>query len=102
MTMALSFVYAVCEAATKVSEDVDDTYHDVNNSWMFILKLFSTSDEPLLRDFAESLKAALNENFDGIFTEEGVAPDGALTFFDRIKAFFQKIADFFRSIFGMN
>ena len=102
MTMALSFVYAVCVAATEASEKVDDTYHDVNNSWQFILKLFSTSDEPLLRDFAEELKAALNENFDGIFTEEGVAPDGALTFFDKLKAFFEKIAEFFRNLFGMN
>lgn len=102
MSMALSFVYAVCVAATEASEKVDDTYHDVNNSWQFILKLFSTSDEPLLRDFAEELKTALNENFDGIFTEEGVAPDGALTFFDKLKAFFEKIAEFFRNLFGMN
>ncbi|MBR5497055.1 MAG: hypothetical protein IKV76_03650 [Clostridia bacterium] len=101
MSMAMSFIYAVCIAATEASEEIDDTYHDVNNSWMFILKLFSTSEEPLLRDFAEELKSALNENFDGIFTEEGVAPDGALTFFDKLKAFFERIAEFFRNLFGM-
>ena len=102
MSTALNFVYTVLDAAGEALENADDVYHDVNNSWMFILKILETSEEPLLRDFAASLKATLNEHFDGIFTEEGVAPDGALTFFDKLKAFFQKIADFFRNLFGMN
>ncbi len=102
MSTALNFIYTVLDAAGEALENVDDVYHDVNNSWMFILKILETSEEPLLRDFAADLKGTLNKYFDGIFTEEGVAPDGALTFFDKLKAFFQKIAEFFRNLFGMN
>lgn len=102
MSTALNFIYTVLDAAGEALENVDDVYHDVNNSWMFILKILETSEEPLLRDFAASLKGTLNQYFDGIFTEEGIAPDGALTFFDKLKAFFQKIAEFFRNLFGMN
>lgn len=101
MSTALNFIYTVLDAAGEALENTDDIYHDVNNSWQFILKLLSTSEEPLLRDFAEDLKGTLNKYFDGIFTEEGVAPDGALTFFDKLKAFFEKIAEFFRKLFGM-
>ncbi|MBQ7962499.1 MAG: hypothetical protein IJ289_07850 [Clostridia bacterium] len=101
MSTALNFIYTVLDAAGTALENTDDVYHDVNNSWQFILKLLSTSEEPLLRDFAEDLKGTLNKYFDGIFTEEGVAPDGALTFFDKLKAFFEKIAEFFRKLFGM-
>ena len=101
MTMALNFIYSICDAAAKALESTDDAYHDVNNSWMFILKLFETSEEPMLREFAADLKGTLNKYFDGIFTEEGVAPDGAMTFIEKIKAFFEKIAEFFRKLFGM-
>ncbi len=101
MTMAMNFLYSVCDAAAKALESTDDAYHDVNNSWQFILKLLSTSEEPMLRDFAEDLKGTLNKYFDGIFTEEGIAPDGAMTFIEKIKAFFEKIAEFFRKLFGM-
>ena len=101
MTMAMNFLYSVCDAAAKALESTDDAYHDVNNSWQFILKLLSTSEEPMLRDFAEDLKGTLNKYFDGIFTEEGIAPDGAMTFIEKLKAFFQKIAEFFRKLFGM-
>ena len=101
MSKAMSFIYAVFEAATETLEKTDDAYHDVNNSWQFILKLLSTSDEPLLRDFADNLKGTLNKYFDGIFDEEGLAPDGVMTFWDRLVAFFQRIGEFFRKLFGM-
>lgn len=102
MSKAMSFIYAVFEAAAETVESSDDVYHDVNNSWQFILKLLSTSEEPILRDFAADLKDTLNKYFDGIFDEEGVASDGAMTFFDKLKAFFEKIAEFFRKLFGMD
>ncbi len=101
MSKAMSFIYAVFEAATEAIEKTDDVYHDVNNSWQFILKLLSTSEEPLLRDFADNLKGTLNKYFDGIFDEEGLAPDGVMTFWDRLVAFFQRIGEFFRKLFGM-
>ncbi len=101
MSKAMSFIYAVFEAATEAIEKTDDAYHDVNNSWQFILKLLSTSEEPLLRDFADNLKGTLNKYFDGIFDEEGLAPDGVMTFWDRLVAFFQRIGEFFRKLFGM-
>lgn len=101
MSKALSFLYAVFEAAAEALENTDDVYHDVNNSWQLILKMFETSNEPIVNQFGDKLKGFLNENFDGIFDDEGIASDGAITFFDKIKAFFERIAEFFRKLFGM-
>ncbi len=101
MGNAIYAVYYVFVAAAEAAEGTDDLYHDVNNSWQFILKLLTDSNEPVLNQFGNSLKDTLNEYFDGIFDDEGVASDGALTFFERLKAFFQRIADWFRKLFGM-
>ncbi len=101
MGNAIYAVYYVFVAAAEAAEGTDDLYHDVNNSWQFILKLLTDSNEPVLNDFAASLKDTLNEYFDGIFDDEGLASDGALTFFEKLKAFFQRIAEWFRKLFGM-
>lgn len=101
MGNALYTLYYIFFALSESAEATDDLYHDVNNSWQFILKMLETSDEPILNSFGSGLKNVLNKYFDGIFDDEGVASDGALTFFERIAAFFEKIAAFFRKLFGM-
>ncbi len=104
----MAVVFYLFLALDKTAEGADDIYHDVTNSWEFILHQLATSDDPALRNFEKTLKATLNKYFDtdyevgdkeNILDEEKDA--GTLSFFDAIKNFFQKIAEFFRKLFGM-
>ncbi|MCD7827510.1 MAG: hypothetical protein LUG85_03105 [Clostridiales bacterium] len=101
MGQALYVLYYIYYGISTSLEFTDDVYHDVNNSWQFILKLLSDSDEPILSGFSTTLQNVLNTYFDGIFDSEGIASDGAVTFFQKIIAFFQKIIDFFKNLFGI-
>lgn len=104
----MAAVYYLFITLDTVAEGADDIYHDVTNSWAFILKQLETSNDPLLNNLGNSLKESLNNYFG---TDYEVGDDlpiideekdtGIAAFFNAIKEFFQKIADFFRKLFGM-
>lgn len=104
----MAAVYYLFVTLDVVAEGADDIYHDVTNSWEFILKQLETSNDPILNNFGNSLKENLNKYFG---TDYEVGDDkpildedkdsGILSFFDAIRNFFQKIADFFRKLFGI-
>ncbi len=100
MGQALYVLYYIYYGLSTSAEFADDVYHDVNNSWQFILKLLDESDEPILNGFSATLQNVLNTYFDGIFDSEGVASSGFITFFQKIAEFFQKIIDFFKNLFS--
>lgn len=104
----MAVVFYLFLALDKTAEGADDIYHDVTNSWEFILHQLETSEDPALRNFGKTLKNALNKYF-GADYEVGDKEDiideekdtGISAFFKAIKEFFQKIGDFFRKLFGM-
>lgn len=100
MGQALYVLYYIFVGLSESAEATDDLYHDVNNSWQFILKMLDTSEEPILNNFSKTLKGVLNKYFDGIFTDEGVAPNGFIRFFQKLAELFKKIGEFFRSLFN--
>ncbi|MBR3868935.1 MAG: hypothetical protein IKM66_06420 [Clostridia bacterium] len=104
----MAVVYYFFVTLDNVAEGADDIYHDVTNSWEFILKQLETSNDPILRNLEKSLKNALNKYF-GTDYEVGDSEDiideekdtGIAAFFKAIADFFKKIGDFFRKLFGM-
>ena len=105
---AMAAVYYLFVTVDEAADFADDVYHDVTNSWEFILKLLDTSNEPALNGLSTSLKEALNKYFDagyeipGEEEEEEKPLTGFALFIAKIKAFFQKIGDFFKNLFGGN
>ena len=105
---AMAAVYYLFVTVDESADFADDVYHDVTNSWEFILKLLETSNEPALNGLSTSLKEALNKYFDAGYEipgeeEEADEPlTGFALFVAKIKAFFQKIGDFFKNLFGGN
>ena len=105
MGKALAYIYYLFVTVDVTTDIADEIYHDITNSWEYILKMLDTSEEPLLRDLAKAIKKALNENFGGdYFIEDEVEEEKPLTgfalFIDKIKKFFAKIGDFFKNLFG--
>ena len=105
MSKALAYIYYLFVTVDVTTDIADEIYHDVTNSWEYILKMLDTSEEPLLRDLAKAIKKALNDNFGAdYFIEDEVEEEKPLTgfalFIDKIKKFFAKIGEFFKNLFG--
>lgn len=96
---SLYLLYYIFVGLNESAERIDDLYHDVNNSWKFILKMLETSNDPVLNGYAKTIKGVLNKYFKDIFDEDGVAANGFIRFFQRIAEFFKKIGEFFRKMF---
>ena len=105
---AMATVYYLFVTLDKTAEGADNLYHDITNSWAFILNQLETSDDPLMRNLEKSIKNALNNYFgtdyvvgdkESILDEEKDA--GTISFIEAIKNFFKKIGDFFRKLFGI-
>ena len=105
MSKALAYIYYLFVTVDVSTDIADEIYHDVTNSWEYILKMLETSEEPLLRDLAKAIKKALNDNFGTDYeineeVEEEKPLTGFALFIDKIKKFFEKIGEFFRNLFG--
>ena len=105
---AMATIYYLFVTIDKTADGADNLYHDITNSWELILHQLENSDDPLMRNLEKSIKNALNNYFgtdyvvgdkESILDEEKDA--GAISVIDAIKNFFQKIADFFRKLFGI-
>ena len=100
MGQALYIFYYIFLGVNEGAEVGDDVYHDVNNSWQFILRMLTESSDPFLRGMGNSLKGILNKYFDGIFDDEGLASNGFVEFFKKIAEFFNRIIEFFKNLFS--
>lgn len=105
---AMATIYYLFVTLDKTAEGADNLYHDITNSWEFILYQLETSDDPLMRNLEKSIKESLNNYFgtdyvvgekESILDEEKDA--GTISFIQAIKNFFKKIGDFFRKLFGI-
>ena len=98
---AMATLYWIFYGLNEATVAVDQAKNEFNHNWSVILTYFESNGDAVTSKAAEVLRDILDTYFDGIFDSEGVAPEGAMTFFEKIKAFFQKIGDFFRRLFGM-
>ena len=87
-----------------------DGLKDVNKEWLKRLKKLGLSDN---RE-EETVGNLIADILDIVFTDEGTEPgggndvigsngvagNGGISFFERIKIFFQEIIDFFRNLFS--
>lgn len=98
---AMATLYWIFYGLNEAAVAVDQGKETFNHNWSVILTYFESMGDPVTSKAAEVLRGILDKYFDGIFDSEGVAPEGAMTFFEKIAEFFRKIGEFFKKLFGM-
>ena len=110
MDSALATVYYLFYGADMAAGGAADGLKDVNKEWLKRLKKLGLSDN---RE-EETVGNLIADILDIVFTDEGTEPgggndvigsngvagNGGISFFERIKIFFQEIIDFFRNLFS--
>ncbi len=110
MDSALATVYYLFYGADMAAGGAADGLKDVNEEWLKRLKKLGLSEN---RD-EETVGNLIADILDILFTDEGTEPgggndvvgsngvagNGAISFFERIKIFFQEIIDFFKNLFS--
>lgn len=110
MDSALATVYYLFYGADMAAGDAADGLKDVNKEWLKRLKKLGLSDN---RE-EETVGNLIADILDIVFTDEGTEPgngndvigsngvagNGGISFFQRIKMFFEEIAAFFRNLFS--
>ena len=98
----MAAVYWIFYALDTVAEPAHDGYHDLNSTWSAVYDFIEVEAGPTTKNLLNVIKKyfSVDLDLDGVIDEDGVASDGALTFFEKIAAFFQKILDFFKNLFG--
>ncbi|MDR1628870.1 MAG: hypothetical protein LBS36_01450, partial [Oscillospiraceae bacterium] len=81
-------------------EQVTDFLNDFNANWKKVFEMMANSEVEFIRTLGETARNLLNEYFENIFDEGGLASNGLLQFFRSISEFFKRIAAFFSSLFG--
>ncbi|HQA06254.1 MAG TPA: hypothetical protein PLD98_08160, partial [Clostridiales bacterium] len=92
---SMYYVFVGVEAGSGGANDIID---QINSEWKAIINALLNSDSELLRNMGKAIAELLNENFDGIFDEGGLASGGLLKFFAKIREFFENILNFFRNL----
>ncbi|MBQ2760173.1 MAG: hypothetical protein IJE93_10435, partial [Clostridia bacterium] len=98
----MAAVYWIFYALDTVADPAHDGYHDLNSTWQAVYGFLDTEAGPTTKNLLKVIKDyfSFELDLDGVIDQDGIASDGALTFFEKIAAFFQKIIDFFKSLFG--
>ncbi len=93
-------VYQIFYAANVAAHKTENWLAEFNGDYSFLNQLFATSDLAFIRQIGSSLGDLLNKYTGDIIDDDEIVPNGFLSFFDQIKAFFQKILDFFKGLFS--
>ncbi len=98
----MAAVYWIFYALYTVADPAHDGYHDLNSTWSAVYSFLDAEAGPTTKNLIDVIKKffSVDLDLDGVIDQDGIASDGALTFFEKIAAFFQKIIDFFKSLFG--
>lgn len=110
MDSALATVYYLFYGADMAAGGAADGLKDVNKEWLKRLKKLGLSDN---RE-EETVGNLIADILDIVFTDEGTEPgggndvlgsngvagNGGISFFERIRIFFQEIIDFFKELFS--
>lgn len=100
MDKALATTYYLFYGADIAADETAGAVKDVNGKWQKILKKLGKSDNPDEASIGNLLADILDyEIFEDIIdADEGIAPNGFIKFFMKIKELFQRVIDFFKSL----
>jgi len=96
----LGTLWYVFYGADIAAESADEWLTDFNNDWQFIIDLMGNAETDVIASMGKIFAGVLDTYLDDIFDSEGLASNGLISFFQRLKAFFQKIIDFFKNLFA--
>ncbi len=100
MDQALATTYYLFYGTDIAADETAGAVKDVNAKWLKLLKKLGKSDNPDEATIGNLLAEILDYEIfeDLIDTEEGIAPNGFIKFFIKLKEIFQRIIDFFKSL----
>ncbi len=102
MDKALATVYYLFYGSNIAADETADAIKNVNAKWQQILKKLGKSENPDEASIGNLLAKILgHEIFEDIIdAEEGIAPNGFIRFFAKLKDLFQRLIDFFKNLFN--
>ncbi len=100
MDQALATLYYLFYGADLGVEGAAGGLKDINKEWQNILKELGRSDNPDEITIGNLLAKFLDKYMDDVLTEEGVAPNGLIAFFQKIIDWFNKIVEWFKNLFN--
>lgn len=100
MDKALATTYYLFYGTDIAADETAGTVKDINAKWLKILKKLGKSDNPDEATIGNLLADILDYEIfeDLIDTEEGIAPNGFIKFFMKLKELFQRVIDFFKKL----
>ncbi len=100
MDKALATTYYLFYGADIAADETAGTVKDLNAKWLKVLKKLGKSDNPDEATIGNMLADILDYEIfeDLIDAEEGIAPNGFIKFFAKLRELFQRIIDFFRNL----
>jgi|GEM_PF-6105729 hypothetical protein len=95
-------IYQLFLASEDAIDQTDLAYHDVNNTWAFMMKMMETSSEPSLKLLEGFINKFLNENVSPDIADKDhiVAPNGFVKFFRAWADIFSTIIKLLKRIFN--
>lgn len=100
MDKALATIYYVFYGVEIGVDETADGLKDVNSKWQERLKELGMSESREEATVGNLIADILDIALDDIVDSEGIAPNGFIRFFERLKEFFREIIDFFKELFG--
>ena len=99
MDKALATTYYVFYGTDIAADETAGAVKDINAKWQQILKKLGKSDNPDEVSIGNLLAKILgHEIFEDVFGVEGLAPNGFIKFFLKLKELFQRLIDFFKNL----
>ncbi len=100
MDKALATTYYLFYGADIAADETAGAVKDINAKWQKLLKKLGKSDNPDEASIGNLLADILgHEIFEDIIdTDEGIAPNGFIKFFEKLRELFQRIIDFFKNL----
>lgn len=102
MDKALATTYYLFYGTDIAVDETAGAVKDLNAKWLKRLEKLGKSDNPDEASVGNMLAKILgHEIFEDIIdTEEGIAPNGFIKFFEKIRNLFQRLIDFFKNLFS--
>ncbi len=100
MDQALATTYYLFYSTDIAADETAGAVKDINAKWLKILKKLGKSDNPDEATIGNLLADILDYEIfeDLIDAEEGIAPNGFIKFFMKLKEIFQRVIDFIKSL----
>lgn len=99
MDKALATTYYLFYGSDIAADETAGAVKDVNSKWQQILKKLGKSDNPDEASIGNLLAAILDlEIFEDLIGSEGIAPNGFIKFFLKLKDLIQRLIEFFKNL----